>query len=128
MIGVSISCENERTSAELINSLEGRWFVEEEDPIFDKTTYYVSISISSEDSSRIIISNFYQCDGEVKGSVVGQQINLDKKQEIYAGGSPYKIISGSGTITDDYKYIDWQYQVDEGTGNPYDVTARYEKE
>ena len=125
MLGVS--CEQERTSAELIKSLEGRWLVEEDDPIYSKTKYYVNISISSQDSSVIFISNFYQCDDEVEANVEGRQINLVSDQTITVNTISYTVVSGSGTITDDYRNIDWRYKVDDGSGEVYTVTAVYTK-
>lgn len=126
MMMVSVSCEKERTSAELIKSLKGEWKVTGEDQ-YSETTYWVTIYVLDQDSSRISISNFYQCDDKVKANVAGQQINLDEDQDINAGITSYKIISGSGTITDDYQNIDWRYKVDDGSGEAYIVTAVYTK-
>lgn len=129
LVMVGVACEQERTDTELIESLEGRWLVKEDDSQYGESTYFVNISISSRDSSKIFISNFYDLGDEISANVEGQRINLDPNdQEITSNTITYTIVSGSGTITDDYRYIDWRYQVDEGTGTPYEVAASYEKQ
>jgi hypothetical protein len=125
---VGVACEQERTDTYLIESLEGRWLVKEDDSQYDESTYHVNISISSEDSSKIYISNFYMSDEGVRATVKGQRIIIDPNDQKITNITTYTIKSGSGTITDDYRNIDWRYEVDDGTGTSYEVTAIYEKE
>jgi len=128
LVMVSVACEQERTDTELIKSLEGSWQVREKDPQYGKTTYYVTISISNQDSSKIFISNFYESNDEVSATVEGQRIIIDPNNQKITNITTYIIKSGSGTITDDYRNIDWRYQVDDGSGTSYEVTAIYEKQ
>ncbi|MCF8335131.1 MAG: hypothetical protein K9H65_00885 [Bacteroidales bacterium] len=125
---VSVSCEGERTPAELIEALEGDWKVEENSSRYPESTYYVTISISGQDSSRIYISNFYELEGEVAANVEGQNINLIEDQDIIMNITTYTILSGRGRITDDYRQIDWSYQVDDGSGEIDEVEAVYTKQ
>lgn len=127
MMMISVSCEKERTSAKLIKSLKGEWDVSESGP-YGNTTYDVNISISAQDSSRIFIYNFYDLGDEVTANVEGHQINLVEEQKVSFHTTSYIIVSGSGTITDDYRNIDWRYQVDDGSGDVEDVTATYTKQ
>ena len=72
------------------------------------------------------ISNFYQLgydSEEVIGDISGNRIELRPDQHV-AG---YTIISGTGTITDDYQNIDWQYKVDDGSGDEDNASAVYTK-
>lgn len=128
LVMVGVACEQERTDTYLIESLEGRWLVKEDDSQYDESTYHVNISISSEDSSKIYISNFYMSDEGVRATVKGQRIIIDPNDQKITNITTYTIKSGSGTITDDYRNIDWRYEVDDGTGTSYEVTAIYEKE
>lgn len=122
------ACENEFTDVvSMAEALEGEWKVEEASELLGESSYRVDINIYSDDSSSVSISNFYQLgyDSEdVIGDISGNRIELRPNQQV-AG---YEIISGSGTITDDYQNIDWQYKVDDGSGEIDNVTAVYTKE
>jgi hypothetical protein len=127
LVMVSVACEQERTQTELIESLEGRWVVEE-DSQYGKTTYDVYISISSSDSSHIYIADFYELNDEVEAEVNGYRLDLLPNQTITMGTTSYTIVSGSGTVSDDYRNIQWQYKVDDGSGEIDDVSAVYTKD
>ncbi len=124
-------CEKNPVNPEDIELLKGRWSVEEESEHFksQQYTYEVTISISPQDSSRIIISNFYQLgtNAEAIGEVQGNRIQLLENQTISGYGESYAVISGDGTITDDFQNINWSYSIDDGSGNPDNATAIYTK-
>jgi len=127
---VSISCERENNPADLIKALEGRWLVDEQSEFYKSTsgTYYVDISISSEDSSKIFISNFYDLNYQnVTANVSSNMVELDPDQEISIYTYTYCIQSGSGIVSDDYQSIEWQYNVDDGSGQVDHVKAIYTK-
>lgn len=124
-------CEKNPVNPEDIELLKGRWSVEEESEYFKSQQYIyeVTISISPQDFSRIIISNFYQLgtNAEAIGEVQGNRIQLLENQTISGYGESYAVISGDGTITDDFQNINWSYSVDDGSGNPDNATAIYTK-
>ncbi|MEF8984411.1 MAG: hypothetical protein V5A51_07445 [Bacteroidales bacterium] len=128
MMGGGISCENERTPGELLQSLEGEWNVEENSEQFGETAYDVTIFISDQYSSKIFISGFYHLPDEVDGNVEGHRINLVENQTITDNTISYTLVSGSGRVSDSYKYIQWNYKVDDGSGEIDEVTATYTKE
>jgi hypothetical protein len=129
---VLAGCEKGRNYPADIELLEGTWKVDEQSQSFKNSNavYSVNIRIAPEDSSRIIISNFYQLGStaEAIGKVEDSRIILLSDQNISYAGVAYTIISGSGTISDDYRNIDWQYKVDDGSGDVDNVTAIYTKQ
>lgn len=122
----SISCENERTPRDLLQSLEGEWDVQENSEQYGRTTYDVTIFILNQYSSKIYISGFYHLPDEVVANVEGHQINLEN-QSITYNTTSYEIVSGSGRVSDSYKYIKWNYKIDDGSGEIDEVTATYTK-
>lgn len=125
------SCEDELTgNVSTVEALEGEWTVSEDSELAGSTSYRVYIDIYSDDSSSVLISNFYQLgydDGEVVGDISGNRIELRPDQAIDYYGSTYIVVSGTGTISDDYQNIDWQYEVDDGSGTTDNATAIYSK-
>jgi hypothetical protein len=126
-----VSCEEELTGdVGTAEALEGNWTVNENSEFAGNTSYQVYIDIYSDDSSSVLISNFYQLgyeSGEVIGDISGNRIELRPSQDINYQGITYTVESGTGTISDDYQSIDWQYKVDDGSGTPDNVTAVYSK-
>jgi hypothetical protein len=125
------SCEEELTGdVSTAEALEGIWSVNENSDFVGNTSYQVNIDIYSDDSSSVLISNFYQLSyesGEVIGDISGNRIELRPNQVIDYEGVTYTVVSGTGTISDDYQNIDWQYEVDDGSGTIDNVTAVYSK-
>ena len=128
MIGVSISCENERIPGELVQSLEGEWRVQENSEQFGETAYDVMIFISDQYSSNIFISGFYHLPDEVDANVEGHRVNLVENQPMTDNTISYTLVSGNGWVSDSYKYIKWNYKVNDGSGEIDEVTATYTKQ
>lgn len=126
-----VSCEEELTGdVNTAEALEGEWVVDENSDVAGNTSYRAYIDIYSDDSSSVLISNFYQLGydtGEVIGDISGNRIELRPNQEIDYYGSTYTVVNGTGTISDDYQSIDWQYDIDDGSGTVDNVTAVYTK-
>ena len=126
------ACEEELTGdVGMAEALEGEWEAEEDSEIEGTSTYPVYIDIYSDDSSSVSISNFYQLGYDstpVIGDISGNRIELRPDQVVTYYGVDYTIKGGTGTITDDYKNIDWQYKVDDGSGVIDNVTAIYTKQ
>ena len=125
-------CENTLTGdVSTAEAIEGEWNVEENSEFYSGTSsYQVYIGIAPSDSSKVIISNFYQLgyDTEVTGNISGTRIELDPNQLVNLSGiSSYVIKQGVGTVSDDYQRIEWQYQVDDGSGDIDNADAIYTK-
>ncbi|MGM0498323.1 MAG: hypothetical protein ACQESJ_10425 [Bacteroidota bacterium] len=121
------ACEDELTDdVGIAEAIEGQWVVEETSVLLGEDRYGVYIDIFPDDSSSVRISNFYSIgyDYDVIGDISDSRIELRPNQQV--GG--YEIISGTGRITDDYQNIDWDYKVDDGSGDIDNVTAVYTKE
>ncbi|MFP4042284.1 MAG: hypothetical protein ACOCZ4_01970 [Bacteroidota bacterium] len=127
------ACENELLNpAEDTSVLEGEWTVEEQSETYKskKSSYRVYISVSEEDSTVIEISNFYLLGYEnsrISGKVDGKRIELFQNQTIDTEGITYNVVSGTGVIASDYRSIEWEYKVDDGSGIVDNVTASYVK-
>ena len=114
-----------------VELLEGEWNVDEQSQNFKaaNASYRVYISISPQDSSRLQIFNFYHLgnDTEVLAKTDGNRLELLSNQSVSTSGVTYTIVSGTGIITDDYRNIDWEYKVDDGSGEIDNATAVYTK-
>ncbi|MFO7656398.1 MAG: hypothetical protein R6W78_04970 [Bacteroidales bacterium] len=125
------SCEviDDLTSGDdSIAKLEGQWKCDENSEKFKKSTldmYYVYISPHPGDSTKVIISNFYQLGDEVEATarLSGQTLTLSN-QSLQGG---FTILSGSGTISSGFKKITWSYKIDDGSGDVDNATATYTK-
>lgn len=123
------SCEEVRNEPNDISSLEGEWKVEENSEYLKtaEDTYNVYITFSREDSTTIYISNFYHLgyDNEITGNVEENRIELPSGQEMDILQSVYVVLSGVGNIATDYQSINWEYEIDDGSGLVDHVTATY---
>ncbi|SRR6056297_1134351 len=130
---ILFSCDKDDASTiEISKALEGKWSVNETSQYYKSpsSVYQVNISKVSGEESQIVISNFYQLgfEANVVGVINGKKIELIENQEITTSGiSTYTILSGTGNISDDYQSIDWNYQVDDGSGQIDNAEAIYEK-
>jgi hypothetical protein len=117
------SCEdtNDKTNDPRDN-ITDTWQCKETSEVFKQTTYTVDITKSSSDSTKILIDNFYQIG---PGSKVSAKLNgsgLSIASQTLDGFT----ISGSGTISSNYKTINLTYTVNDGAGIDH-VTAVYTK-
>jgi len=105
--------------------LEGVWQCEEESELLKSTSgifYYEVTILQDEDvSNRIIIFNFYQLGPYVsaEATVSGLRINMNTELE---GGFT---ANGTGTLSSNYKRIDWTYSVNDGSDVLDHVSATY---
>jgi hypothetical protein len=101
--------------------LEGRWEVMEDTQL--KDAYEVDIEISPIDSNRILIDNFYGLEaGSIYADISGMTLNVPT-QEL---GNGYTV-RGSAIISFGYNRMDWEYDVDDGSGIWMSQTAVYTK-
>jgi len=108
----TVSCEDELIN--LINNdprenIEGSWHCVEDSPSYGQTQYSVYISPDS-DTTKVLISNFYQIDNDISALAILDDHTLIIEQQTLAGGFR---ISGQGTVSNNYKTINLNYTVEE---------------
>ena len=75
--------------------------------------YRVTITEHSEDSTKVLISNFYNVGNGAIAEAVLSGKNLTLHSQILQGGFT---VSGSGEIQSSWDEIVWSYSVDDGSG------------
>jgi hypothetical protein len=110
------------------DKIEGQWKCDENSQIYKSTEsiYWVYIDPDPDDSTKVIISNFYDLGNDIYVYAKLNSLNLSISNQTTEDG--YKILSGSGNITSNYKEINWSYRVDDGSGEVDNVTATYSKD
>ena len=106
--------------------LVGAWRVTE-NPAPGKSgdeVYWVDITRHPLDTTRIVISNFYNIGANSLAEAELSGMKLTLPSQLLPGGF---MISGSGDIAGDWKTIDWTYNVDDGSGQPETFSAEYKK-
>lgn len=124
ILAMTASCEDlltdPGTDGDVISSLEDTWHVEEVSQAFGNHPYVVEIMRHASDSARIYVDNFYNVDATVEAVVSGHNLSIPQQQ--IEGGYT---VTGSGTVSPDLKKINWQYGVDDGSGQVDECTAVY---
>ncbi len=113
-------------NADGISRLEGQWKCDENSQNYKKSTmsiYYVYISPHPSDTTRVLISNFYQLGDHVEASarLSGQTLILDSQTL----PGDFVVVSGTGSISLNFKTITWSYKVNDGSGDVDNATATY---
>jgi len=105
--------------------ISGLWLCDESEGYKKSAleTYYVEINPHPNDSTKVLISNFFNIDDDAEASISGTSLTLPG--QTLEGGFT---VHGSGVISKNYTRIDWVYFVDDGSGENYKVTAVYTKE
>lgn len=111
------SCEKDNNT---YTSVVGTWQCVEVSSLHSPNPYFVDILRETNDSTILKIDNFY---------------NMGYGKEIYATIDAYDIsvqsnlhgfsILGKGKVAGDFKTIEWQYEVDDGSGMIDYVNATY---
>ncbi len=122
------SCEfgeeiNPDNSGDPRDNIVDTWRSTELSAIYGKSNYLVDISKEPLDSTKVVLSNFYNLgvDTEVKGTLDGYKINI--YVQVVNGNE----ISGEGTIAGDLSAIDFVYEVDDGSGEKDNVSAEFKR-
>lgn len=105
--------------------ITGLWICEESDDYLKsiEETYFVEIDPHPLDSSRVLISNFFNIDDDAEAILSRDQLTLPV-QSLKGGFT----VRGSGSITKNDSQINWEYYVDDGSGVDYKITAVYKKQ
>jgi hypothetical protein len=104
------------------DNLVGVWSCSENSQIFGVQSYDAGVSKFPTDTTKILIDNFYGLGSEYSVYAKMNNLNLTIPSQTVNG---YQV-SGSGTISSNYKTIDWTYTVT-GAGQTDHVTAVYSK-
>lgn len=103
--------------------ITGTWNVEEDSDLFDKKGvngfYTVSITKDENDSTAILVSDFYEVAGKVKVIMTGRNLNIPEQELLDL------TFKGYGLVSTDAKKIEWSFTVDFSTGEKDGVTATY---
>ena len=99
------------------------WRSTEISAIFGKSSYLVDIAKEPLDSTEVVLSNFYNLgiDTEVKGTLNGYKIYISV--QVVNGNK----ISGEGTIAGDFSVINFEYDVEDGSGEEDNVSAEFHR-
>jgi len=121
------SCElaNELTgTAATIAKLEGEWNCDEQSELYKATSevYLVYISPDADNDAGVIVDNFYGLQTDARVNIAGMSLIIPN--QTLEGGFT---VSGSGTISANFKQIDLTYTVDDGSGVVDHCTAVYTK-
>jgi hypothetical protein len=111
-------------AAATIAKIEGEWTCDEQSEIYKATAeiYTVTLSADADNPSALIIDNFYGLNVPAKATVAGMSLIISN--QTLEGGFA---VSGSGTISSDYKEINLSYTVDDGSGTSDHCTAVFSK-
>ncbi len=129
LVSMSMSCENllnDLTDEQIALELEGQWSVDESSIIYKAAlqSQTVFISVSESNPTQILIENFYGLGNSsvAVGNVVGYQVQLPDNQSLTGG---FTIVQGAGTIDKNLKKIEWNFSIDDGSGEVDQVEATY---
>jgi hypothetical protein len=105
--------------------VSGLWLCDESEGYLKSAleTYYVEIDPHPSDSTKVIISNFFNVGDDAEARISGTSLTL--ASQTLEGGFT---VHGSGVISKNYTQIDWVYYVNDGSGENYKITAVYTKE
>ena len=124
------SCEPDEYFGDPREAIEGQWLCNEDSESWGSSSYTVYIDPDPDDSIAVRIENFYNLtdlNAYIYAAMNGNVLTL-KSQAVSARGSNWIIKSGSGIISNNKKEIEWQYQIDDGSGEVDYVTATYTKQ
>ena len=128
LLALTVSCEellnNLGDDKDVREKIEGQWSCDETSEIFKSTAEKFSVYISPhpDDSTKVLIDNFYELGWDVSAVATVSNRNLYITSQTVGDG--YTII-GSGTVSSDYNEINWNYSVEDGSGEVDNVTATY---
>jgi hypothetical protein len=127
---VTMSCEDILTGlidGDSREKLTGSWLCDESEGYLKAVaeTYRVEIYLHPDDSSKVLIFNFFNLDPDISAEATLSGSRLSLYGQTLEGGF---MVSGSGIISKNYTQIDWEYSVNDGSGENYEMTAVYTKQ
>lgn len=116
------ACQKDLEGVDKRDKIVASWKCQETGNLSGNASYWVDVTKASDDSTKVFLDNFYQLGSGVKTfaylnglSLIIPKQTTDKFQ-----------ISGTGTISSDYKSIRWTYSTYEGSETD-NVTSTYTK-
>lgn len=111
------------------DKITGSWKCDEVSEVGGSQTFTVNISNHSSDSTKIWIENIYGLSTSTnKVSAYAILSNTTLSISIQTVVNDTYIINGNGTISSNFKTINFSYQVNDGSGDLDNVTAVYTKQ
>lgn len=106
------------------DNIEATWQVDEQSEFFKskKSFYLVDLNKHPTDSTKVVLANFYQLGSGVE--VVATYSNNTLRISNFKTTGNFTI-NGTGNVSSNYKEIEWEYRVDDGSGEIDNVTATY---
>lgn len=113
-----IACEEDNS----YTSVVGTWQCIEVGTLNTPNPYFVDILRESSDSTILKIDNFYNMGygKEIFANINGFDITVQSNLHGFS-------INGTGRVSSDYESIEWEYEVDDGSGNIDYVNANYSR-
>ena len=88
----------------------GSWLCNEHSNLNGNSSFSVTISLNPNNSTQIHLLNFYQLSGQqVYGVVTSNSVTIPSQQITNFN------VKGTGTISNNYTKIDWNYYVNDGS-------------
>ena len=84
--------------------------------------YWVHIYEHPDDTTRILIYNFFDLDEDIAAEAVVSGKNINLPEQILEGGFTF---NGTGRVSREADRIDWTYYLDDGSGEEVEITAVY---
>ena len=127
---IAVGCEElltELGNDDLGEKLTGSWLCDESEGYLKSVEeiYHVEIFLDPDDSTKILIFNFFNLDPDISAEAILSVNRLILPVQTLEGGFT---ISGSGTIAKSNTQIDWEYSVNDGSGKDYEMSAIYTKQ
>lgn len=109
------------------DKIADNWMCAENSPSFGELKYFVDIEKDTLNENKVLIYNFYGLDEEsfLRATMYGMKLTVTNEV------IERHVVSGEGTITSNYKTINWTYEVTElkksanGIKSSEIVTATY---
>lgn len=116
------SCEN-KDPGRTYENIEGAYRCEENHPVSGIRTYLVEIDRVKNETDLYLISNFYDAGYNefLFARLSGKELMIT--DQIITG----LIVNGTGQVRDDFKWIDWEYEVGDGI-TTQNMVARYTRD
>jgi hypothetical protein len=113
-------------NGDLRDKITGSWLCDESEGYLKSVeeTYHVEIFLDPDDSTKVLIFNFFNLDPDISAEAILSGSRLILPSQTLEGGFT---ISGSGLIAKSNTRIDWEYSVNDGSGKNYELTAVYTK-
>ena len=115
------SCENK--PGRTYDTIEGSYRCEENNPISGIRTYLVEIDKVKNETDLFLISNFYDAGYNEFLFTRHAGMELLISDQVITG----LLVNGHGQVSDDFKKIDWEYEVSDGI-TTQNMVARFTRE